>query len=141
MEDQIYQLVEQLFSVTLDLEIERVSETSTVSFAQALAAEVRLEGAWNGTIALHCSSLLAEKAAVAMFGLDRAAMRPEHVKDALGELTNVLGGNIKRLLPKPTEMSTPGVLIRPQSANEEGAMRVACLCEGALFEVWVVERR
>ena len=45
-----------------------------------------------------------------MFGLGAgAAPDAEAVRDALGELTNILGGNLKALLPGPCHLGLPTV--------------------------------
>ncbi len=72
-------------------------------------AVIGLQGAWSGAIALQCSSAYAEQAAVAMFMTEPGTLCPDDVADALGELTNVLGGNLKTLLPGPSTLSVPSV--------------------------------
>ena len=45
-----------------------------------------------------------------MFGLGSEAADPEAVRNALGELTNMLGGNLKALLPGPSHLGLPTVV-------------------------------
>lgn len=72
-------------------------------------AVIGLQGAWSGAVALQCSSAYAEQAAVAMFMTEPGTLCPDDVADALGEITNVLGGNLKTLLPGPSTLSVPSV--------------------------------
>jgi chemotaxis protein CheX len=47
--------------------------------------------------------------AAAMFGMPEDEVSEEEVSDAVGELTNMVGGNIKGLLPQPSQLSLPVV--------------------------------
>ena len=44
-----------------------------------------------------------------MFGIPEQSATAEQTQDALGELTNMVGGNIKALLPVPSRLSLPAV--------------------------------
>ncbi|HWE53986.1 MAG TPA: chemotaxis protein CheX [Acidimicrobiales bacterium] len=75
----------------------------------AMAASISISGVWNGTACLTCSEPAARHAAAVMFGMSQAEITDEEVHDAIGELINVVGGNIKGILPGPTELSLPTV--------------------------------
>jgi chemotaxis protein CheX len=75
-----------------------------------VAACVQLTGAWTGAVTLQCSPRVARAAAGIMFQSDPAETSVEDVRDALGELVNMVGGNIKALLPGPTQLSLPLVV-------------------------------
>lgn len=70
---------------------------------------VHVTGAWQGSVLLEYGSESAAAAAEAMFGAEPGGLSPEEVSDALGELTNMVGGNIKSLLPGPSTLSIPSV--------------------------------
>ncbi|MCU4185661.1 chemotaxis protein CheX [Acidiferrimicrobium sp. IK] len=74
-----------------------------------VAATVEISGEWNGTACLSCSEPASRHAAAAMFGMEVDELSGSDVRDAVGELVNVVGGNIKALLPGPTELSLPSV--------------------------------
>ena len=74
-----------------------------------LSATVSISGAWNGTACLTCSETAARHAAGVMFGMTDDEISRDEVFDAIGELINVVGGNIKGILPGPTELSLPSV--------------------------------
>ena len=44
-----------------------------------------------------------------MFGMEPDEVSADEVADAVGELTNMVGGNIKSLLPEPSLLSLPTV--------------------------------
>jgi chemotaxis protein CheX len=70
---------------------------------------VAVSGEWTGTVFLACDPELAAAAAEAMFAADPGTLTVDEVSDALGELTNMIGGNIKSLLPAPSRLSVPSV--------------------------------
>jgi chemotaxis protein CheX len=53
----------------------------------------------------------ARNVAAALLGVDLDDVTPEDVRDALGELANIIGGNVKSLMPEPAALSLPVVLI------------------------------
>lgn len=57
-----------------------------------------MAGGWNGAVSITCSPGLAMFAAGAMFGRNARALTPEDVHDAIGELANMVGGNLKSLV-------------------------------------------
>jgi chemotaxis protein CheX len=70
---------------------------------------VHVSGEWNGSVFLQCDLAVAAAAAEAMFAADPGTLSPDEVSDALGELTNMVGGNIKSLLPAPSTLSVPSI--------------------------------
>jgi chemotaxis protein CheX len=74
-----------------------------------VTACVQFTGSWEGAVTLACSERMARRATACMFGIDPDAASFQQVRDALGELANIVGGNIKALLPSPTLLSLPMV--------------------------------
>lgn len=72
---------------------------------------VSTTGAWNGhfvvSVTLPCAVLIAR----AMFGDEEGEIPTEDVSDAVGEIGNILAGNIKSILPQPSALSLPQVVI------------------------------
>ena len=50
-----------------------------------------------------------------MFSLESGEADAETKKDAIGELINMVGGNIKSMLPQPSALSTPIFAMEGQS--------------------------
>ena len=78
-------------------------------------AAVTVSGAWYGVIAVSVADDLALSVTEAMLGVGSggAPVASEDVVDALGELVNVIGGNIKSLMPGPSKLSLPLVARAP----------------------------
>lgn len=106
MDDDIREIAtsiwETLFSVPLQAADSRVQVD-----AQVVTGCVQIEGAWNGAVMLQCGSDLAGRLAGELFRSE--APSPDDVRDTIGELTNMLAGNVKALLPEPSRISLPTV--------------------------------
>jgi len=66
-------------------------------------------------VVVRCSAAAARNAAAALLGVELDDVTTEDVTDALGELANIIGGNVKSLLPEPCALSLPHVLIHGES--------------------------
>jgi chemotaxis protein CheX len=74
-----------------------------------VAGLVRISGAWDGYLALQCTPAVARQAAAALRPGDPAPVRRTDLDDALGELTNLIAGDFKALLPKRCDLAPPSV--------------------------------
>jgi chemotaxis protein CheX len=72
---------------------------------------VHVSGEWTGSVFVSCDLEVATAAAEAMFAADPGSLSADEVSDALGELTNMVGGNIKSLLPAPSRLSVPTIAV------------------------------
>ena len=109
-EDEIRQSVEDLWSSVLGLAIEqRPSPNFPNASPDLITGSIQISGAWEGAVTLDCGATLARQAAAIMFGVEPGETSYDQVQDALGELTNILGGQIKALLPEPCRLSMPAV--------------------------------
>ena len=70
---------------------------------------VQITGAWQVAVTVDCSIGLARQIAAIMFGVEVSETMPDQVSDALGEFTNIIGGNIKSFFPEPSNLSLPAV--------------------------------
>lgn len=111
-------------SVTLDvwsqfLGIPLASAASAGAPADC-AASIAIEGAWNGAVVIACSQALARRAAAAMFGCPLAEVDEAAWRDTLNEVANIMGGNLKSLLPGPSRLGLPQAL-GPWTPGADGA--------------------
>lgn len=75
-----------------------------------IGASVQLLGDWEGAVVVACSNDFGRQAAAEMFGTPADAITGEEITDALGELANMIGGNVKPLLPGAEHLSLPTVI-------------------------------
>ncbi len=58
---------------------------------------------------LECERALAAEAAAALLLIDPAEVGEQEIHDTLAELINMVGGNLKSLLPQPNDLGLPQV--------------------------------
>jgi chemotaxis protein CheX len=104
---------------------------------------IQITGAWQGAVTVECTGGLARRVAAIMFGSDVCDITPDQINDALGELTNIIGGNIKALLPEPSHLSMPAVTEGTDYFfSVPGSKQIAKLnfsCEGKPFQVTILQ--
>jgi CheY-specific phosphatase CheX len=80
------------------------------ALGRTLDGVVAITGGWSGAVVLRVSRPLAVRIARAMFDLGDAEPSLADMQDAVGELTNTTGGNIKGLMPGMCHLSLPTVV-------------------------------
>ncbi|WP_336030514.1 chemotaxis protein CheX [Geodermatophilus sp. FMUSA9-8] len=106
--------------------------------ADTLSSWVGITGPWTGTVVLTTGRDTAVE-------LTRALLREhapevledEDVDDALGELANVVGGNVKAVLPGPSALGLPEVGATPPAGSPADTVRVDVLWRGQPLTVSV----
>jgi chemotaxis protein CheX len=69
---------------------------------------VSVTGEWHGMIAVDLAEPSARALAQGMLGLDESEdPNALDLNDAVGEMANIVGGNVKSLLPGPNDLSLP----------------------------------
>ncbi len=125
----------------MDLEVHPLGADAPGLEGRTMTGTVHVSGEWQGTVFLEVPSDLASAAAEAMFAADPGSLSADEVCDALGELTNMVGGNIKSLLPAPSKLSIPSVAEgESYTVRVPGAVlvdRVALVCAAGPLHVSV----
>ncbi len=109
LEDELRQVTEMVWDSVLGVTLLR-QEGIPDPPARLLAGCVHVTGAWEGAVLIECSARTASHAAGVMFGAPSDTLAEADVLDALGELANMTGGNVKALLPGPSTLSLPTVV-------------------------------
>ena len=108
--DQMTQITCDVWASFLSLELAPTSDEPAAELAgDTMTGCVHISGDWQGSVIVEVSAAHAQRAAEAMFAADEGSLSPEEIGDALGELTNMVGGNLKGLLPAPSKLSLPSV--------------------------------
>ena len=143
LEQEILEITETTWQAMVGLAIQpRTPPVMVEPMEEFLTGRVEISGAWNGTILLHGSSQLAGSAASVIFGNGGIDVTKQEALDAMYELTNIIGGNIKSLLPEPCRLSLPLVeATTPGSLFVEGARQVSelwfdCQRQPLFVTVW-----
>jgi chemotaxis protein CheX len=139
---KINEIAERVWSMVLGLALRPSKCDPARAEASAFVlGRVTISGTWQGSVTLGCSQGLARRAAAAMFGKPPAEAEPEEIRDALGELTNMVGGNFKTLLKGDCRLSVPDVMAVVPYAEVEPAPveHLWFECEGGLVILNVLE--
>jgi chemotaxis protein CheX len=102
-------IVENAVTMMLGVSLGDVTDGDVTS-TYSLGASVQFTGEWEGAVVVGCSESFGREAAAALFASAADAVEPDEVADALGELANIIGGNVKPLLPRTASLSLPTVV-------------------------------
>jgi chemotaxis protein CheX len=105
-------VVEQVWSSFLGDEeplLPRYDAPAAFDALAAWSAAVGIHGGWEGTVTVEVSDRLAGTLTEVMLGVEPGAVDDSEIADAVGELVNMVGGNIKSLMPGPSTLTLPNV--------------------------------
>ena len=110
-----------------------------------VSSVIRLTGAWRGTVGIRTTRTFAELAACRMLAMNSGDLGSKDVCDTLAELANVLGGNLQRVLPPPTQLSLPEVMTgrgcaRPYDPADKGVLQLDLTSAGHVLCVSIAAR-
>ena len=89
-------------------------------------SSVSITGSWTGHVVYASSTAAARRAAAAFLAMEMEEVSEEDVSDVLGELANIVGGNVKAMLPPGAFLSLPQVILAPEStARYPNAERIS----------------
>lgn len=144
--DQVLEALEGVTRTMLGLEVtDPDADPPSERARDRLTAVVELSGAWRGAVLLSCSRRLAGVACERMLApVGGGEAKLQDTFDALGELTNMLAGQVKALLPGPTRIGIPevsglggtGLLLR----GARPALTLSCALASEVLLVQVYER-
>jgi len=131
--DDLAEMVEQVWVAYLDPEgVSPLIPTGDDGQPSEVHSSVSITGSWTGHIVYASSTAAARKAAAAFLAITPDEVSPDDVSDVLGELANIVGGNVKAMLPPGAQLSLPQVILAPQSATRyPSAQRIS-----GLYGVW-----
>jgi chemotaxis protein CheX len=122
--DDIHQVTMTVWESVLDLAL-----SPTENFRPAgdqVGARVSITGAWHGWVRITCSPTLARRLTGMLFMMEDDEVDDEQMRDALGEVVNMIGGNLKALLPQPSKLGLP----EPTAGGDDAIVAAASLeCE------------
>jgi chemotaxis protein CheX len=87
--------------------------------ADAVSAWVEVVGPWTGVVVLTCGRSTAEQLSRELLKEHApSVLDDEDIEDGLGELANVVGGNVKAVLPGPSVLGLPDIGTAPQACAD-----------------------
>ena len=132
-ENDLAEMVEQVWQSYLDPEgISPLIPNYDENQPTEVHSSVSITGSWSGHVVYASSTAAARKAAAGFLAMDESEVSDEDLSDVLGELANIIGGNVKAMLPAGAMLSLPQVVLAPESATRyPSAERVS-----GLYGVW-----
>lgn len=106
----VARIVEDVFQTMLGVNVSP-SELTDAAAESFVSAEVQFVGEWKGAVVLQCSPEQAFDFTARMMRGPRPSAMDEDVGDSLGELANMVGGNLKSVLPSGVALSMPSVIV------------------------------
>jgi chemotaxis protein CheX len=94
---------------TLFGEAPRDRQEPPMAMRQVVWARVKMAGAWEGEVLLEVPHDLAQDLAASLLEVDASALTHEQVLDTVGEMANMIAGNLKPLMPGARLASVPQV--------------------------------
>jgi len=102
-------IVVSVFQTMVQLEM-APAETAWTPAPEGLTAAVYFAGTWKGAVLLECTRPQAFEFTHRLMSIDAPASVNDDVRDTLGELANMLAGNLKSVLPHGIGLSMPSVV-------------------------------
>src|ERR1700709_458132 len=102
-------LATDIWSSMLGIELEPASGVIELSGERTLTGCVQITGGWAGAVTIRSATAAAARFAAVMFGCEADSLSDEEVRDALGELTNMMAGSVKGMVPEECQLGIPAV--------------------------------
>lgn len=132
------EIVQSVFSTMVNLEINPCFDSWSPD-GNRITSTVHLAGDWNGVILLECERRQACAFAARFLSIDAPQAVDDTVRDVLGELANMIGGNLKCVIGRGMTLSMPSVVdggdYRMRFCRAE--LMVQCAFDSAEGVFWV----
>jgi chemotaxis protein CheX len=106
--DDMSEIAKSIWSSVLGLSLQEGVGTGP-DVETSISGNVEISGAWLGLVSVEMPNDAARSVAALLFAMEPNEVSEAEMNDALGELANMLGGNVKALLPAPSKLSLPAV--------------------------------
>ena len=99
LQEKIIEAAKEIFStmVMMDISVESDVPQESVALHESISGVIGLTGTHKGVLAIHLPNVVAMTITGSFLGMEVDAIN-EDVEDAIGELANMLGGNVKTIL-------------------------------------------
>lgn len=143
-ETEIQQLVTDIWSAMLGLDSHPCDQLDWLNRDEWIG-NVKIHGTRELTVSLSGSDQMVRMATAAMFDVNGEAATSDLLRDTWGELTNMVAGAFKSLLPGNCFLGLPTVMdfgVDPPSASNYRILtEVGFHCEEEQLRVTIIDRR
>jgi chemotaxis protein CheX len=118
-ETDLAEMVDQVWMSYLDPEgISPLIPTYDQNQPSEVHSSVSITGSWSGHVVYASSMVAAQRAAAAFLAMETGEVGQDDLSDVLGELANIVGGNVKAMLPPGCFLSLPQVVLAPEGTTK-----------------------
>jgi chemotaxis protein CheX len=137
--EELAEIVESVFETMLSLTVCECGPAGCAN-AERVRAMVRLTSEWTGAVLVECGPEAARRFTGRFLAMAPPESVNDLVRDVLGELANMIGGNLKCVLKGGMRLSMPEVSATeaPVDSGAEVHQRIAFQTEEGPFQVSVV---
>lgn len=141
--DKIIESAKEIFSTMVMMEITVNGDflAGSIPLNDSISGVIGLAGTYKGVLAIHMPNKVAMAITGSFLGMDVEEMN-EDVEDAVGELANMLGGNVKAILSengRDIDLSLPSTIIGKQydfqPTREAERVIIPFVCEAGEFAI------
>jgi chemotaxis protein CheX len=137
------EVAEGVFTGMLGFELVRThSDTLPDPAETKFIGTVHISGSWAGSVVVECPEVFGRLVAASMFDSEPSEVADDELVDVIGELANMLGGNVKALLEGESSLSLPTVVRGSDFAvvvpGTHLSRSLSYECEGHVFALRVL---
>lgn len=107
--EEIHSITDNVFTMMIGNPVELDSDSSRLVEHTPITGCVQIAGAWAGAVLVQTTGNFAAHAASKMLSIEETEVQKADCQDAMAEIANMIGGNIKSLVPGPSVLSLPTV--------------------------------
>ncbi|MFN8024280.1 MAG: chemotaxis protein CheX [Acidimicrobiales bacterium] len=89
----VAELVSMAWSTFVGSELAPIDDV--VPTEDVMCSSISIHGPWSATLLLYCDRMVASASTASVLGMDPAEVEQADVRDIMGELANIIGGNLK----------------------------------------------
>jgi chemotaxis protein CheX len=105
----IAQIVSDVFQTMIEAEVLPVGPPYAVR-ENTVTAAIFFAGTWRGAVLVECDEAQARRWTSRLMSIPEPDTFTDDVRDAMGEIVNMVGGNLKSVLPHGVALSMPSVV-------------------------------
>lgn len=107
--EEIFAVTASVFTTMVGSPVELDTDRSQLAERSPITGCVQIAGEWTGAVLVQTTGALATHAASRMLAMEESEVQKEDHQDTMAEIANMIGGNIKSLVPGPSVLSLPTV--------------------------------
>lgn len=143
LSEKVIESVKEIFSsmIMMEISVSGNLHEQTIPLADSISGVIGLAGTYKGVMAIHLPNMVATAITSNFLGMEVDEIN-EDVEDAIGELANMLGGNVKSILSergRDIDLSLPSTISGRQydfqPTKEAERFIVPFSCEAGPFSV------